>query len=108
MRHALDPDSIIPLYHQLKGILRDKIESGVWKPDELIDSEHQLMSQYNVSRNTVKRAIEDLVQEGLLRRVQGKGTFVSFPKIEHSLSGFYSFSKVMKSKGIEARDVILS
>lgn len=96
------------MYHQLKGILRDKIESGVWKPDELIDSEHQLMSQYGVSRNTVKRAIEDLVQEGLLKRIQGKGTFVSLPKIEHSLGGFYSFSKVLRAKGIESRDVILS
>ncbi|MFB5188700.1 GntR family transcriptional regulator [Alicyclobacillus fastidiosus] len=92
----------------MKDILRDKIESKVWKPDDLIDSEHQLMAQYKVSRNTVKKAIEDLVQEGLLNRVQGKGTFVSRPKIEHSLGGFYSFSKVLKAKGIEARDVVLS
>lgn len=105
---SLDHTSLIPLYHQLKEILRDRIESGSWPPNEMIASEHQLMREYQVSRNTVKKAIEDLVQEGLLTRVQGKGTFVSLPKIEQSLSGFYSFSRVMKAKGFEPKDVIIS
>lgn len=104
----LDHQSIIPLYHQLKEILREQIESGAWQTNEMIASEHQLMKDYAVSRNTVKKAIEDLVQEGLLTRIQGKGTFVSLPKFEQSLSGFYSFSKVMKAKGYDAKDVIIS
>ena len=49
-----------------------------------------------------------MVKAGILKRIKGKGTFVAPPKIEQSLSGFYSFSKVMKSKGIKDKDIIVS
>lgn len=103
----LDPESVIPLYRQLKDILKEEIESGVWKPGDRIPSENELRQQYNVSRNTVIKALEELVQEGLLRREQGRGTFVSAPKISHSLTGFYSFSNVLRANGLEPKDVIL-
>ena len=103
-----EPRSVIPLYRQLKDILKEDIESGVWKPGDRIPSENELRQQYDVSRNTVIKALEELVQEGLLRREQGRGTFVSSPKISHSLTGFYSFSNVLKAHGLEPRDVILS
>jgi len=105
---VLDPTSVIPLYHQLKELIMESIESGKWKPGDMIPSENQFQTEYNVSRNTVKRALDDLVQEGLLYRVQGKGTFVALPKIEQSISGFYSFSKVLREKGYEPKDIILS
>lgn len=108
MIKTLDQSSVIPLYHQLKEILKDSIESGEWKPGDLIPSENELQQVYNISRNTVKKALDDLVQEGILNRIQGRGTFVSMPKIEQSLSGFYSFSKVLKSKGLDHRDIIIS
>jgi GntR family transcriptional regulator len=108
MGKVLDTSSVIPLYHQLKEILKENIESGVWKPGDMIPSENQLMQEYSISRNTIKKAIENLVQEGALNRIQGKGTFVSRPKIEQSLSGFYSFSKVMKTQGLTTKDVINS
>ncbi|MCR2823485.1 GntR family transcriptional regulator [Lederbergia panacisoli] len=106
MDKILDSSSILPLYHQLQEILRENIESGIWKPSDIIPSENQLMQEYNISRNTVKKAIENLVQDGILYRVQGKGTFVSRPKFEQSLIGFYSFSKVMKERGLSPMDVI--
>jgi GntR family transcriptional regulator len=108
MTKTLENDSVIPLYHQLKEILKDYIESGEWKPGDIIPSENELQQEYNVSRNTVKKAFDDLVQEGILNRMKGKGTFVSMPKIEQSLSGFYSFSKVLLSKGLKPKDIILS
>lgn len=108
MNRTLDPESFKPLYYQLKEILQDKIESGEWKPGDMIPSENKLQQQFNISRNTAKKALEDLVQEGVLKRIQGKGTFVSTPKIEQSLSGFYSFSKVMEAKGLQPKDIILS
>nr|WP_275576964.1 GntR family transcriptional regulator [Thalassobacillus pellis] len=95
------------MYHQLKEIIIENIENNIWKPGDKIPSEHQLREQYNVSRNTVKKAIEDLVQEGTLYRVQGTGTFVNKPKIEQSLSGFYSFSQVLKDKGLRPKDILL-
>lgn len=108
MRKALDPESFVPLYHQLKEILKEKIESAEWVPGDLVPSEHKLQQQFNISRNTAKKALDDLVQEGILKRVQGKGTFVSTPKIEQSLSGFYSFSKVLQSQGLQPEDIILN
>lgn len=107
MPKMLNHESIIPLYHQLKEILMETIESGEWKPGDVIPSENQLMQEYNISRNTAKKALDELVQDGVLNRVQGKGTFVSAPKFEQSLSSFYSFSKVMKENGLNPRDVIL-
>ncbi|MEH7352392.1 GntR family transcriptional regulator [Neobacillus drentensis] len=103
----LQPESVIPLYHQLMERLKDSIEKGNWTPGDKIPSENQLMDQFSVSRNTAKKAIEELVQDGILYRIQGKGTFVAKPKLQQSLMGFYSFSKVLKEKGMNPKDIIL-
>lgn len=108
MERKIEHDSFIPLYHQLKEILKEKIESGDWTSGDKIPSEYELCGQYDVSRNTVKKALDDLVQDGMLRRIQGKGTFVSKPKFEQSLSGFYSFSRVMREKGMNPKDLVIS
>lgn len=100
---SLDPTSPLPLYYQLKELLRDRIASGSWRPGDLIPSEHQLQRDYSVSRNTVQKALDELVQEGFLTRAQGKGTFVAAPKFEQALTGFYSFSNAMRSQGIVPR-----
>jgi GntR family transcriptional regulator len=71
--------SPVPKYHQLREILRDQLQS--WEPHEMIPSEAQLCSQYAVSRTTVRKALDYLIYEGLLYRVQGKGTFVAAPKV---------------------------
>jgi GntR family transcriptional regulator len=103
----LQHDSLIPLYHQLMERLKDSIDRGNWTPGDKIPSENQLMDQFGVSRNTAKKAIEELVQAGILYRIQGKGTFVAKPKLQQSLMGFYSFSKVLKEKGLNPKDIIL-
>jgi len=66
----LQHESVIPLYHQLMERLKDSIEKGHWTPGDKIPSENQLMDQFGVSRNTAKKAIEELVQEGILYRIQ--------------------------------------
>lgn len=103
----LDTNSFVPLYQQLKEYIIENIDNNTWNPGDKIYSEQQLSEQFNVSRNTAKKAIEDLVQEGILYRIQGKGTFLSHPKIEQSLSAFYSFSQVLKEKGLKPKDIIL-
>lgn len=103
----LQHDSLIPLYHQLMERLKESIEKRYWTPGDKIPSENQLMDRFGVSRNTAKKAIEELVQEGILYRIQGKGTFVAKPKFQQSLMGFYSFSKVLKEKGLNPKDIIL-
>lgn len=103
----LDQGSVIPLYYQLKQRLDTRIRAGEWMPGDKIDSENSLMDIFHVSRNTAKKAIEELVQEGVLHRIQGKGTFVSRPKFEQSLTGFYSFSRVLREKGLHPTDQVL-
>jgi len=105
--YKLNGDNQIPLYYQLENVLREKIELGDWMPKDKIPSENELMRWYELSRNTVQRAIHNLVQIGLLKRVQGRGTFVSNPKFEQSLTGFYSFSKVMKEKNMNPKDKVI-
>ena len=72
----LDTSSSIPLYRQLANILRDGIESGEYKHDAQIPTETALSQKYGISRITVRKALEELTDEGLLIRKQGKGTFV--------------------------------
>lgn len=66
-----------PLYQGIKQDLLDKIYAGMLKPDTQIPSEKELSEQFKVSRITVRRALEELEEEGFIYRRQGKGTFVS-------------------------------
>ena len=77
--HNLE-DSFLPLYRQVEDFLRQEIASGHFKEGDLIPSEHALARKYNVSQGTVRKAVLNLTQKGLLYRKQGKGTFVVFPK----------------------------
>ena len=65
------------LHKQVENALRQEIESGIWAVGDRIPSEAQLSEKYGVSRVTVRNAISRLVEDGLLVRLQGKGTFVS-------------------------------
>ena len=103
----LDEKSPIPLYHQLTEELRENIENGDWPPHSLIPSETELCEKYGVSRGTVRQALSQLVQEGLLYRKQGRGTFVAEPKITQQLNRFYSFAQDMREKGLKPSSRLL-
>ncbi len=66
-----------PLYQQIKGLLTHSLQSGEWKPGELIPSEIELAARFKVSQGTVRKAIDELSAENLVVRRQGKGTFVA-------------------------------
>ncbi|WP_099159613.1 GntR family transcriptional regulator [Virgibacillus ndiopensis] len=78
-----------PLYHQIKDYLEDKITKGEWEPGYRLPTEKELANQFNVSNITVKRAILELVNEGILYRKSGKGTFV-IKKEEQDISKLVS------------------
>ncbi|HDN85564.1 MAG TPA: GntR family transcriptional regulator [Candidatus Aerophobetes bacterium] len=103
----LDEKSFVPLYYQLTEELRENIENGEWPPNSLIPSETELCEKYKVSRGTVRQALSQLVQEGLLYRKQGKGTFVAEPKITQQLNRFYSFAQDMREKGLRPSSLLL-
>ncbi len=66
-----------PLYRQIKLLIVQDMQAGVWKPGEAIPSEFELAARFGVSQGTVRKAIDDLAAENLLTRRQGKGTFVA-------------------------------
>ena len=103
-------DNPLPLYHQLKEILSKKINDEVLKPGDPIPTERELVDIHNISRMTARKAIMALVNEGLLYREQGKGTFVSEPepKMKHELSKLNGFTEEMKEKGMETKTEIVS
>lgn len=67
----------IPLYSRIHEYARDQISNGVWRPGDRLPSENELARQFQVSRITVKQAMSALVKEGMIYRIQGKGSFVS-------------------------------
>lgn len=66
-----------PLYQQIKALITRSLQSGEWRPGEVIPSEMDLAARYKVSQGTVRKAIDELATENRLVRRQGKGTFVS-------------------------------
>ncbi len=70
-------DSAVPVYRQLAAILREEIASGTLAPDSPLPSESRLMQEHGISRDTVRKAIEILREEGLVVTVKGKGTYVA-------------------------------
>lgn len=67
------------LYKQTRDYIMEQIRQGVYGPGEMIPPERELAEQLKISRYTVRRAIEELVAEGVLERVQGSGTYVTEP-----------------------------
>lgn len=104
----VDRNDHLPLYIQLKNIIEDKIKEEDWEPGDIIPSEKELQQQFEVSRITVRQAIKELENEGLVKKKQGKGTFVSFPKLSHKLPNLTSFTEDIESKGLNPESEIIS
>lgn len=102
----LEKNSPKPLYQQLKDILVDAIDSEKWKANEKIPSENELSSIYGLSRMTVRSVLTDLVKEGLLYRVQGKGTFVAEKIVTVSLS-YIGIREQLEKMGYEVETRIV-
>jgi GntR family transcriptional regulator len=87
-----------PLYIQLREILRSKIEDGEYPPGTCIPSESQLAEAYGLTRVSVRSALGALEYEGLLKSVQGKGVFVSGPKVERDMETLGGFRQTMRDR----------
>lgn len=95
----LDRNSPIPLYHQLKEILVECIHSGVFTLDQPFPTEAQIVKEYAVSRVTVRRALQEMAQEGYIYRIPGRGTFIIRKKVSRELSRLTSFTEDMQARG---------
>jgi GntR family transcriptional regulator len=100
MEFIINYDSKVPLYFQLKEQIRKNILSGGYKEGDLIPSERELGDQYDLSSTTIRRALNDLVQENFLERKAGKGTFVRLNKVKRDLRKVIGFTKNMQEMGL--------
>jgi GntR family transcriptional regulator len=104
---ALSKELPVPLYHQLKTLLLTKIYAGEMKPNDRLPAEDELAAQYSISKATVRQALNDLVLAGVLRREQGRGTFVAEPKLAQGPREMTSFTDEMRSRGIHPTSKVL-
>jgi DNA-binding GntR family transcriptional regulator len=103
----LDKHSPLPLYAQLAESLRGRILDRLYLPGEQIPTERDLMAEYQVSRNTVRQAIETLTKDGLVMRQHGYGTYVSglSQKFHYKLDAFYENIDLLRRAGYQKIDV---
>jgi GntR family transcriptional regulator len=98
---TLERSNPLPLYYQLKEVLKQQIRAGHLAPHTAIPSEPELVAQYHVSRATVRQALTELVHEGLLYRQHGRGTFVCEPRVQQqTISELTSFSEEVRRRGL--------
>lgn len=107
LEKRINKRSAIPLYHQLKELLKEDIHA--MQVGDLIPTEQELCRHFGISRPTVRQAIAELVSEGYLRRAKGKGTFIAQPKIDQDfLLVLESFNREMLEKGLAPSTEVLT
>ncbi len=98
----------VPIYIQIRESLRADITGGLLKRGEQLPSENELAVRYKVSRMTIRQSIEDLVDEGLLYRRHGVGTFVAFPHLQRDHTKLTSFFDKAENEGVKVQVKLLS
>ncbi|MCM2676998.1 GntR family transcriptional regulator [Alkalicoccobacillus plakortidis] len=86
-----------PLYRKIAQQMKEEISKGEWKEGNAIPTELMLSETYQASRVTVRQAIKVLVQQGLLYKIQGSGTYVSEHKYEHNIYELTGFTEEMRA-----------
>ena len=96
----LNQDAMTPLYVQLMAEIEKEIQQGIYKPGDKIMTESEMAKTYGVSLITVRKAMGSLMERGLVVRKQGKGTFVTKPKISKNIRKLQSFSEMCRQMGL--------
>lgn len=104
----IDKNNRMPLYSQLMDLILSQIENGNYKSDDQLPSERELCDTYEISRSTVRQAIQELEKEDYIYRLQGKGTFISPERFKQNLLNFYSFTEEMKKIGKIPKSKVLN
>lgn len=103
----IDLQSPVPKYYQLQEIIRDMIDRGKWSEGQLIPSERELCERYEISRMTARQAVMELVNEGMLYRAQGRGTFVAGRKFQQQAARLTSFTQDMRERNMKTWSEVL-
>lgn len=103
----LNKESSIPLHDQLASLLREQLVRRELVPNDRLPSERDLCQQYGISRITVRQALSDLAQEGLVYSSAGKGTYVAEPAFQEDLQPLSSFTQDLERRGMGATSRVL-
>lgn len=106
-RLGIEGEIPLPKYYRLKESIRDMIEDRQLGEGDLIPSERELCETHGVSRMTARQAVNELVNEGVLYREQGRGTFVAGAKIQHEIARLTSFTQDMQERGMATTSKVL-
>lgn len=104
---GVNPQNMIPMYKQIINILNEKIEKGELKPGDKLPSEAELMEQFQVSRITIRSAMSELEESGLVIRSRGKGTFIASKKELYSADDRIGFTHSCQQEGKKATTEVL-
>ena len=88
----------IPIYIQIHDKIKEDIEKGVWSIGDRLPSERELALKFDVSRMTLRQAIQTLADEGILERKIGSGTYVARKKVQETMTGTTSFTEITLSQ----------
>lgn len=103
---TLDAASSLPLYMQLVNVIKSAITRGQLRPGDALPSEREMVEQLGIARGTVRKAFQQLLEDGIVLRNQGSGTFVA-PHIRQSLPLLESFSEMANASGGEAQSELV-
>jgi GntR family transcriptional regulator len=104
---SISRGSPVPLHHQLRHGLQSQIERGTLRPGQQIPHERQYAEHLGISLAPVRQALLDLVRQGYLLRVRGKGTFVRDDKVVEKISLLGSFTESLRSQGLEPEITVI-
>lgn len=104
---GLDKLSPVPLYHQLRVLLQQKIESGSLEPNVRLPSEDAIAVRCRISKITVRQALLDLEHAGFIKRYQGRGTFVANQRVQQGPRKLSSFTGEMQLRGLASSSQVL-
>ena len=96
---SINKESLLPLYHQVEEAIREDIANKRYLPGQSIPTETELQGHFNVSRETIRKAVTNLALAGLLEKRKGLGTFVAHPKIVHRLGRLYGSTDEILARG---------
>lgn len=97
----------LPQYAKLHHQLKKKIQTGDYRQGDLLPSEHELCSSYQLARSTVRQALNELSREGYIRKIKGKGSLITSPVRSLGLLSFRGFSEVIGATNQPVRTDIL-
>lgn len=103
----LDRTSSTPLYVQVRDILLNKMDNNEYPVNEMIPSEKKLCEEFGISRETLRSVLTELVRDGRLYRVQGKGTYVAEPKLATNTTSYFGLREQFERQGHNVTTILL-